>query len=53
MKVNQNEHEKGCFSAYVTDIEFVAGFMAWSIISPLMPFISQDVDISPDKYLSF
>ena len=23
--------------------------MAWSIISPLMPFISQDVDISPGQ----
>ena len=30
-------------------LSLVAGFMAWSIISPLMPFISQDVDISPGQ----
>ncbi|MBI5974329.1 nitrate/nitrite transporter [Staphylococcus canis] len=27
-------------------LSLVAGFMAWSIIAPLMPFISQDIQIS-------
>lgn len=31
----------------IQTLSLIAGFMAWSIISPLMPFISQDVSISP------
>ncbi|MDO5375467.1 MAG: nitrate/nitrite transporter [Staphylococcus rostri] len=27
-------------------LSLVAGFMAWTIIAPLMPFISQDIDIT-------
>ena len=38
--------KKGVSQLTLQTLSLVAGFMAWSIISPLMPFISQDVDIS-------
>lgn len=41
--------EKGVSQLTLQTLSLVAGFMAWSIISPLMPFISQDVDISPGQ----
>ena len=40
---------KGVSQLTLQTLSLVAGFMAWSIISPLMPFISQDVDISPGQ----
>ena len=40
---------KGGFQLTLQTLSLVVGFMAWSIISPLMPFISQDVDISPGQ----
>ncbi|WP_277369475.1 nitrate/nitrite transporter [Staphylococcus epidermidis] len=41
--------KKGVTQLTLQTLSLVAGFMAWSIISPLMPFISQDVDISPGQ----
>ncbi|MBM6069554.1 NarK/NasA family nitrate transporter [Staphylococcus epidermidis] len=41
--------KKGVSQLTLQTLNLVAGFMAWSIISPLMPFISQDVDISPGQ----
>ena len=41
--------KKGISQLTLQTLSLVAGFMAWSIISPLMPFISQDVDISPGQ----
>ena len=41
--------KKGVSQLTLQTLSLVAGFMAWSIISPLMPFISQDVDISPGQ----
>lgn len=41
--------KKGVSQLTLQILSLVAGFMAWSIISPLMPFISQDVDISPGQ----
>lgn len=41
--------KKGVSQLTLRTLSLVAGFMAWSIISPLMPFISQDVDISPGQ----
>lgn len=41
--------KKGVSQLTLQKLSLVAGFMAWSIISPLMPFISQDVDISPGQ----
>lgn len=41
--------KKGVSQLTLHTLSLVAGFMAWSIISPLMPFISQDVDISPGQ----
>ncbi|WP_441001821.1 nitrate/nitrite transporter [Staphylococcus epidermidis] len=41
--------KKGVSQLRLQTLSLVAGFMAWSIISPLMPFISQDVDISPGQ----
>lgn len=37
---------KGGLQLGLQTLSLVAGFMAWSIISPLMPFISQDIKIS-------
>ena len=37
---------KGGFQLTLQTLSLVVGFMAWSIISPLMPFISQDIKIS-------
>lgn len=41
--------KKGVSQLTLQTLSLIAGFMAWSIISPLMPFISQDVDISPGQ----
>lgn len=41
--------KKGVSQLTLQTLSLVAGFMAWNIISPLMPFISQDVDISPGQ----
>lgn len=41
--------KKGVSQLTLQTLSLVAGFMAWSIISSLMPFISQDVDISPGQ----
>lgn len=41
--------KKGVSQLTLQTLSLVAGFMAWSIISPLMPFISQDADISPGQ----
>lgn len=41
--------KKGVSQLTLQTLSLVAGFMAWSIISPLMPFNSQDVDISPGQ----
>lgn len=41
--------KKGVSQLTLQTLSLVASFMAWSIISPLMPFISQDVDISPGQ----
>ena len=41
--------KKGVSQLTLQTLSLVTGFMAWSIISPLMPFISQDVDISPGQ----
>ena len=41
--------KKGVSQLTLQTLSLVAGFMAWSIISPLMPFISQDVNISPGQ----
>ena len=41
--------KKGVSQLTLQTLSLVAGFMAWSIISPLMTFISQDVDISPGQ----
>ena len=41
--------KKGVSQLTLQTLSLVAGFMAWSIISPLMPFISQDGDISPGQ----
>ena len=38
--------KKGISQLTLQTLSLVAGFMAWSIISPLMPFITQDVKIS-------
>lgn len=36
----------GSFQLSLQTLSLVVGFMAWSIISPLMPYISQDIKIS-------
>ncbi|MCG1682347.1 NarK/NasA family nitrate transporter [Staphylococcus epidermidis] len=41
--------KKGVSQLTLQTLSLIAGFMAWSIISPLMPFISQDIDISPGQ----
>lgn len=40
---------KGGFQLTLQTLSLVVGFMAWSIISPLMPYISQDVKVSPEQ----
>ena len=40
---------KGGFQLTLQTLSLVVGFMAWSIISPLMPYISQDIEISPGQ----
>ena len=37
---------KGAFQLGLQTLILVVGFMAWSIISPLMPFMSQDIKVS-------
>ena len=44
---------KGGFQLTLQTLSLVVGFMAWSIISPLMPFISQDIKINQDSYQLF
>lgn len=39
----------GGFQLSLQTLSLVVGFMAWSIISPLMPFISQDVNITGNQ----
>lgn len=41
--------KKGVSQLTLQTLSLVAGFMAWSIISPLMPFISQDIKINPGQ----
>lgn len=38
---------KGVSQFTLQTLGLVVGFMTWSTISPLVPFISQDIDISP------
>ncbi|WP_317953787.1 nitrate/nitrite transporter [Staphylococcus sp. NWU MK-U1] len=38
---------KGGFQLTLQTLILVVGFMAWSIISPLMPYISQDIKVNP------
>lgn len=40
---------KGGFQLTFQTLSLVVGFMAWSIISPLMPYISQDVKVNPGQ----
>jgi len=40
---------KGGFQLTLQTLSLVVGFMAWSIISPLMPYISQDIKINPGQ----
>lgn len=40
---------KGSFQLTLQTLSLVVGFMAWSIISPLMPYISQDVKVNPGQ----
>lgn len=44
---------KGGFQLTLQTLSLVVGFMAWSIIAPLMPFIKQDVNVTEVKYQSF
>lgn len=37
---------EGAFQLGLQTLSLVVGFMAWSIISPLMPFMSQDIKVS-------
>ncbi|WP_440857751.1 nitrate/nitrite transporter [Staphylococcus shinii] len=39
----------GVFQLTLQSLSLVVGFMAWSIIAPLMPFISQDVHITSSQ----
>lgn len=39
----------GSFQLTLQSLSLVIGFMAWSIIAPLMPFISQDVHITSSQ----
>lgn len=40
---------KGGFQLTLQTLSLVVGFMAWSIVSPLMPYISQDVKVNPGQ----
>lgn len=40
---------KGGFQLTLQTLSLVVGFMSWSIISPLMPYISQDIKINPGQ----
>lgn len=40
---------KGGFQLTLQTLSLVVGFMAWSIISPLMPYILQDIKINPGQ----
>ncbi|HLR19282.1 MAG TPA: nitrate/nitrite transporter [Staphylococcus sp.] len=39
----------GGFQLTLQTLSLVVGFMAWSIIAPLMPFISQDVNVTGNQ----
>ncbi|MBV6667663.1 NarK/NasA family nitrate transporter [Staphylococcus haemolyticus] len=43
------DRTKGGFQLTLQTLSLVVGFMAWSIISPLMPYISQDVKVNPGQ----
>lgn len=40
---------KGGFQLTLQTLSLVVGFMAWSIISSLMPYISQDIKVNPGQ----
>lgn len=46
MKVKRMYKTKGGFQLTLQTLSLVVGFMAWSIIAPLMPFIKQDVNVT-------
>lgn len=39
----------GGFQLTLQSLSLVVGFMAWSIIAPLIPFISQDINITGNQ----
>lgn len=41
--------KKGVYQLTLQTLSLIVGFMAWSIISPLMPFITQDIKISDSQ----
>ena len=41
--------KKGVYQLTLQTFSLIVGFMAWSIISPLMPFITQDIKISASQ----
>ncbi|MFW3621500.1 nitrate/nitrite transporter [Staphylococcus caprae] len=41
--------KKGVYQLTLQTLSLIVGFMAWSIISPLMPFITQDIQISASQ----
>lgn len=43
------DRSRGSFQLTLQSLSLVVGFMAWSIISPLMPYISQDVNLSGNQ----
>lgn len=43
------DKSRGSFQLTLQSLSLVVGFMAWSIISPLMPYISQDVNLSGNQ----
>lgn len=46
VKVKRMYKTKGGFQLTLQTLSLVVGFMAWSIIAPLMPFIKQDVNVT-------
>ncbi len=46
MKVKRMYKTKVGFQLTLQTLSLVVGFMAWSIIAPLMPFIKQDVNVT-------
>ena len=45
----ENNMKKGVYQLTLQTLSLIVGFMAWSIISPLMPFITQDIQISASQ----